>query len=113
MLLQEVLRHGDELEKQLKALAGMKNNNPRNVPGVPYVKWQPGFIPTKNAKTLREKCKQTHCEVTSSWNGNVVAHCAMQVLIIFLHHNSLLSSTSQCCPFAAAATAADYTASCQ
>ena len=55
--LQEVQRHGDELEAQLKALAGMKNNNPRRAPGVPYTKWQPAYIPCNSAKTLREKSK--------------------------------------------------------
>lgn len=79
--LQEVQRKGNDLEKQLKALAGIKNNNPRNVPGVPYIKWQPGFIPTRNAQTLREKSKYIcHCRVTSgqSWDTCVDRVAAWQ-----------------------------------
>lgn len=99
MLLQEVQRQGDELEKQLKALAGMKNNNPRNVPGVPYIKWQPGFIPIKNAKTLRAKCKQTnlHEAIPSRietaalqfWNAGV-DYVAESYLVLYLDAQFLL-----------------------
>lgn len=60
-ILQEVQRQGDELAACLKSLAGVKNNNPRNAPGVPYTKWQPGFVPTNRSG------KALHAKGESAW----------------------------------------------
>ncbi|KAL3148110.1 hypothetical protein ABBQ38_014391 [Trebouxia sp. C0009 RCD-2024] len=52
---EEEQRHGNELDARLKGLAGMRNNNPKNWPGVTHIKLQPRYIPKRNAATIREK----------------------------------------------------------
>ena len=46
--LQEVQRHGEQLKMWLKSLAGNRNNNPANVPGVPYIKYTRNDIASWN-----------------------------------------------------------------
>ena len=58
--MQEVQQHGHKLQAWLKSLAGIKNNNPRNAPGVAYTKWQQGFVPTNRAgKAVHDKGEST------------------------------------------------------
>lgn len=58
MQLQEEQRHGRELDAHLKALAGMKNNNPKDWPGVSYIKLQPRYVPKRNAEIMRAKSER-------------------------------------------------------
>ena len=41
--MQEKQRRGQNLTTWLRSLAGIRNNNPKNAPGVPHISWTPAI----------------------------------------------------------------------